>query len=98
MNLVPRIFSNAIAEFERKFGEKWSTLKTDVSSVPFENGNFIFYLDNNEQRQMVLTMNNGELIQSGYVMQPSDSWMNLNTLVNTDIFRIKNFQGFRGII
>ena len=45
-----------------------------VSGYPLQNGNFIFTWDDTSIRKMVLTRNNGEILQAGYVEVNSNDW------------------------
>ena len=83
-------------------------LSFDRKGEYLENGHFIFSLsmeDNknkNKIRAMVLTQNNGEYMESGYMKQTSVIGSNWKDLANwigkfSNAYHIANFNGTKGI-
>ena len=97
ISLVLRNYLSAMVDFKMKVVDKWFVQKTNVSGVPLQNGDFIFYLDNYEQRQLVMTSNSGQVLATGYLMQPDKNWMEPSLWTRSDDFTIANFYGIEGI-
>ena len=47
---------------------------SDIPSVLLHNGNFIFAFEGQTRRKMVLTRNDGEILQSGHLNLDLDDW------------------------
>ena len=71
-------------------------MKPDVPGILLPDRKFVFYLDNYAQRQLVLTNNDGEVIASGYLLQPNEHWTESASWKTTDYFSIVNFRGTKG--
>ena len=61
-----------------------------------DNGNFIFYWDNLDQRKMILTGNNGEQLRGGYLPLTAKTWQDTETWKETSGYTISNFRGYKG--
>ena len=64
-----------------------------------DTGDFIFYWDDAPFRKMVLTMNNGSVMQSGYMELPAEDWKDISAWNKDKGNTILNFQGYtEGIV
>ena len=61
-----------------------------------DNGNFIFYWDNQGQRKMILVGNNGEQLRGGYLPLPAKKWQDTESWKDTNGYVISNFRGYKG--
>ena len=89
---------SAIVDFTINKRGKWIVKKSNASGMLLGNGNFIFHLDLNMERNLVLTTNQGNIIKSGYLELPADDWLNSSKWLEPSNLNIKNFKGFEGNI
>ena len=92
--LAASVHSNitATADFHQK--NLNGTQAYDIIGELLQNGNFIFTWDDISIRKMVLTRNNGEILQAGYVEVNSNDWENPFAWEHGGYF-ITNFKGKR---
>ena len=60
------------------------------------NGDFIFFWDNTNYRKMVLTKNNGSVVQDGYMDLPAEGWRDTSVWMKGGGYTILNFGGYTG--
>ena len=77
------------------FKQHDKVLITEVGGIPIEKGNFLFYVDQDGFRKMVLTDNAGNFITNGYVFNrvPPETWQESSTWTNNNAYYIDNFVG-----
>ena len=95
--LVKPDFVYAVANFEQKNGGVYLGLKTDISGLLQQNGDFIFHYDGDNKRKLVQTTNEGAIIKSGYVDLPNTEWADPNGWKKY-AYRVTNFRGIEGAI
>ena len=95
--LLARQYVNAMAGFQRKYGNEWAILQENVSGILLPEGNFVFFLDNGRERQLVLTTNAGHFLKSGYLIGKLDSWMEPDSWKKSTSYNIVDFQGIKGL-
>ena len=95
--LLARQYVNAMAGFQRKYGNNLALLQENVSGILLPDGNFVFFLDNGRERQLVLTTNDGNFVKSGSLVGKMESWMEPDSWDKSTSYSIVNFQGIKGL-
>ena len=92
----------ALADFHQTNSKK-NPLEVNKEGERLENGNFVFSMAMGDYKIMVLTRNNGEYIESGYMKQTSVNESNWKDPANwngklKNSYYITHFQGHNGMI
>ena len=96
----------AVAEFREQCEEnykKYCVLEDFSRGELLDNGNFIFSYEGDGKRKMVLTRNNGEHLESGYMKKTSVDELNWKNPANwmgksKNYYSIDTFEGTKGIL
>ena len=86
-------FTHATADFNQKYID--GVQDYEVNGELLDNGNFIFYWNNDGLWKMVLTTNDGITIQDGHVMEPGYTWKDPSSwsILKPGYYFITNFEG-----
>ena len=93
--LVSFTFTSATADFFQNDAKMGS----NVAGVLQSNGDFLFYIDHDMWRKIVMVTNLGIFIRRGYVPQNAANWQDVYTwrsLTRWTVYNLKNFQGSKG--
>ena len=105
MIILDHVLQNirGVAEFREKCEEcyeKYRVLEDYSRGELLDNGNFIFSYKGDVKRKMVLTRNNGEHVESGYMYVDEMNWKNPANWMekSKNYYSINIFVGTKGIL
>ena len=77
--------------------EKWVRKASGVCGFLQENGDFIFYVDDDNYKKMVLTSNTGSFLQAGYLDINATNWEDSTKWKHADWYKVDNFKPSTGM-
>ena len=83
-------YKTATADFSQ--GNMGGIQASGVSGILLSDGNFVFFWIDGGYRKMVLTRNDGETLQAGYLDSSSNNWRDPFDWIHAD-YTISNFKG-----